>query len=160
MYNPGALLLLAILKLLSQDIDGSKEAIRKARTSVPVSKQSSCNISDAFLLTIEGNLRDARKLYRKIINSRNIPDLGIMSNVFSFLGQAITAYPAKPQIQFAYALLNDEFGDRALAQKEFEEFIAKVNNSNDRGLMKWAREAKLRIQRIQQGIPNNDTKVE
>jgi len=156
----GALLLLAIFKFLSHDIDGSKDAIRKARTSIPLHNQSSCDISDAFLLTFEGNLRDARKLYRKIINNKHIPALRVMSNIFSFLGQAVAAYPAKPQIQFAYALLNDEFGDRTLARKEFDEFISKVNNSNNGGLTKWAREAKLRIQRIRQDVPNSSTKVE
>jgi len=60
-----------------------------------------------------------------------------MLGVFNFLGQATSTYPEKPQLRFAYALLNDEFGDKALAQEEFEEFLLKVNKTNDASFVQW-----------------------
>jgi tetratricopeptide (TPR) repeat protein len=147
-HSPHALLLVAILRFLSGDIDGAVAAIRKGRASTPAEQQSPCDLSEAFLLAFTGRLRDAKKLYKKMVDSKYVPDPRLLWDVLQFLEQAISAFPDKPQIQFLYALLNDEFGDRALGQKEFEEFLTKVRDASDEHLKRWAREAKFRIARI------------
>ena len=144
--DASALMMLAIFKFLSNDIVGSKEALHRARLESNTHGNLLCDLSEAFLLCFEGNLRDSKQLYKRVISSKSTPDLKAMNNIFSFLDQAISRYPEKPQIRFAYALLNDEFGDKNLASIEYAHFISETNGNNvfDR----WSREAILRKQRI------------
>jgi len=143
-----ALLLLAILRFLSNDTDGALEVVRKARMSTPPQAQAACDFSEAFLLAFKGRLREAKNLYKKTAENKYVPDFRLLSDVSGFLEQAMSAFPEKPEIQFLYGFLSDEFGDKTLAQKEFEEFVAKVTDQSDDQLKRWAREAKFRIERI------------
>jgi len=142
----GALLLLAIVQFLSSDVNGAKDSIRKARQFMPLQGHNLCDLSEAFLLCFEGNLREARKIYKKL--TKNPPTYQTMSNIFSFIAQAIEAFKDKPQIRFVYALLNDEYGDKSIALEEFNKFI--LETESNELYKQWNREACIRIKRIEQ----------
>ena len=146
--NPYALGPLTIVQFLSGNIPEAFESIRMARNSTPIQKHWACDLSEAFLLAFTGKLREAKKLYKKAADGRVVPDSRVLSEVLRFLEQVITAYPDKPQLQFAYAFLCDEFGDRTLAEREFKEFCSKVDDNSNEPLKRWAREARLRVERI------------
>jgi hypothetical protein len=144
---------LAIINFLSNDVSGAKESIRRARQYIPFQGQNLCDISEAFLLCFEGNLRVARKLYKKL--TKNPPTYHTINSVCSFLNQAIGAFKDKPQIRFVYALLNDEYGDKSIASCEFNKFISEVEGNEF--YEKWKREASLRIKRLEQLSESNVT---
>ena len=148
--NFDALLLFAIIRFLLKDVAGAKDSIRKSRQFTPAQNQSICDLSEAFLFCFEGDLREARKIYRKI--AKNPPSHQTINGVFSFLCQAIEAFSDKPQIRFVYALLNDEYGDKFIASEEFAKFILETEGID---LYKqWNREAKFRIKRTEQSNEN------
>ncbi len=137
-----ALLMLAIIRFLSNDLRGSKEAVVKARMNSSSQSLNICDVSEAFLMCFEGDLRGARKIYRRLINN-SPPDYKVMNNVFSFLYQSIEKHTDKPQIRFAYALLNDEFGDKTIATEAFEQFLSETEGKEF--FNSWRREASIRI---------------
>jgi hypothetical protein len=130
------------------NVQDAKEALRQAKPLVSIGEQSVCDLSLAFLLAFEGDLVGARKIHRNVINSKNTPNPQAMKDVFTFLAQVIDAYPQKAQIRFVCALLNDEFGDKALAKEEFENYLAKMGDNVITDVGRWRREAKIRISRI------------
>lgn len=141
-----ALLLMAIVGFLLKDVEDAKNSIRKARQLVPFQNQNLCDLSEAFLICYEGNLREARKIYRKL--TKNPPSSQTMTDIFCFLHQAIETFVDKPQIRFVYALLNDEYGDKSIASDEFKIFISETDGIDI--YKQWNREAKLRLKRIEQ----------
>jgi len=145
-HHRSALMLLAIIKFLSKDIINSKEYIKKARVKTPTDLkfQANCDLSEAFLLAYEGKMIESKKLYKKVLHSKNVPEKSVMDEIFSFIGQAIVAFPDKPLIRFIHGLLNDELGDKILACDEFRRFVSEANN-----MPRWTREAKKRIERIE-----------
>ncbi|MDD5063276.1 MAG: hypothetical protein PHQ35_00770 [Phycisphaerae bacterium] len=143
--------LIAIFQFLLGDIPAAKTSIRMSRNNLQKETQISCDFSEAFLLAYEGNLREAKKIYKRIMTYA--PSLALLNSVLFFLTQAITKYPDKPQFKFIYALLNEGFGDVKLAITEYQEFI-KVSESIPK-FSQWVKEARFRIERLR----NNSKKV-
>lgn len=152
--NPNLFLQIAIYEFLSGNMVQAKDAIRKSRQLGPLGQQSVCDLSEAFLLAFEGNLREAKHLYKKVLESHNLPNASTIYQITTFLDQVCEKYQNNLEIRFLYGIFNYEFGDNNLAYKELEKFCTLAESKPN--LSRWVQEARLRMKRIQ-NILETDT---
>jgi hypothetical protein len=145
---------LAIYEFLGGDIRKSKEAIRKACQLLLPKQQSSCLLSEAFLFAFDGDLREAKRLYKRVLKSDNPPSANTIYQVVLFLHQTCERYPDKLEVRFLYGIFNYEFGDKNLAYKELEQFCNSAESKPE--LSGWVREARIRMERIENELDNEE----